>query len=395
MGFWKRLLGKGRDRAPEPEKQWDEEQSWEEIVYDFGGFDLADGEQRRQYVTGWLEQAADASRELELLNGEYSRVTAYLTDIEEIEALPPEERDALNGIARRMLALVKERERYQNKKNRMKDSDYYRMRQQESEVQEGIEKLRECEHYGELVRQDMQRLDRERHAYAYRKSELENMLNNYRGMAVIFLSALAACVVLLLIMQFAFEMNTQIGYIISVGASALAITVLYVKYSDAEREKSRVEKAANKLILLQNKVKIRYVNNRNLWEYLQIKYNTKGAEELEKLWKLYQQEKEERKQYAEAEAKLDFYQKQLMEKLSNYRITAPDRWMNQPAALLDKREMVEIRHELIMRRQALRKQMDYNNGVAEKSREEIMKMVKKYPSYAPEVMAIVDRYDQG
>lgn len=393
MGFWKRLLGRGRD--PEPEKQWDEEQSWEEIVYDFGGFDLTDVEQRRQYVTGWLEQAADATREIDLLNGEYSRVTAYLTDIEEIEALPPEERDALNGIARRMLALVKERERYQNKKNRMKDSDYYRIRQQESEVQEGIEKLRECEHYGELVRQDMQRLDRERHAYAYRKAELENMLINYRGMAVIFLSALAACVVLLIIMQFAFEMNTQIGYIISVGAAALAITVLYVKYSDAEREKGRVEKAANKLILLQNKVKIRYVNNRNLWEYLQIKYNTKSADELEKLWKLYQQEKEERKQYAEAEAKLDYYQKQLMEKLHNYRITAPDRWLNQPAALLDKREMVEIRHELILRRQALRKQMDYNNEVAEKSREEIMKMVKKYPSYAPEVMAIVDRYDQG
>lgn len=393
MGFWKRLLGKGRN--PEPEEQWDEEQGWEELVYDFGGFDLTDGEQRRQYVTDWLEQAADASRELELLNGEYSRVTAYLTDIEEIEALPPEERDAINGIARRMLALVRERERYQNKKNRMKDSDYYRMRQQEPEVQEGIEKLRECEHYGELVRQDMQRLDRERHAYAYRKTELENMLNNYRGMAVIFLSALAACVVLLLIMQFAFDMNTQIGYIISVGAAALAITVLFVKYTDAEREKSRVEKAANKLILLQNKVKIRYVNNRNLWEYLQIKYNTKSAEALEKLWKLYQQEKEERKQYAEAEAKLDYYQKQLVEKLRNYRITDPDRWMNQPAAFLDKREMVEIRHELILRRQALRKQMDYNKEVAEKSRKEIMDMVKKYPSYATEVMALVDRYDQG
>lgn len=393
MGFWKRLLGKRRD--PEPEEQWDEEQGWEELVYDFGGFDLTNGEQRRQYVTDWLEQAADASKEIELLSGEYSRVTAYLTDIEEIEALPSEERNALNGIARRMLSLVQEREKYQNKKNRMKDSDYYRMRQQESEVQEGIEKLRECEHYGELVRQDMQRLDRERHAYAYRKTELENMLNNYRGMAVIFLSALAACVVLLLVMQFAFDMDTQIGYIISVGAAALAITVLFVKYSDAEREKRRVEIAANKLILLQNKVKIRYVNNRNLWEYLQIKYDTKSADALEKLWKLYQQEKEERKQYAEAEAKLDFYQKQLVEKLRNYRITDPDRWINQPAAFLDKREMVEIRHGLILRRQALRKQMDYNNQIAEKSRKEIMDMVKKYPSYAAEVMAIVDRYDQG
>ena len=393
MGFWKRLFGRGR--ILKPEEQWDQEQDWEELVYDFDSLDITDEDQRMQYVSDWLEQAADASRELELLNGEYSRVTAYLTDIEEIEALPGEEREALNGIARRMLGFVKERERYQGKKNRMKDSDYYRMRQQEEEIQEGIEKLRECERYGELVKQDMQRLERERHAHAFRKAELENMLTNFRGMAIIFLSALSACVLLLMVMQFGFEMNTQIGYILSVGAAAVAITVIFVKYTDAEREKRSVEKAVNKLILLQNKVKIRYVNNRNLLEYLQIKYDTKSAENLEKRWKLYQQEKEERKQYAEAEAKLDYYQKQLVGRLGNYRITDPDRWMNQPAALLDKREMVEIRHELILRRQALRKQMDYNHEIEEKSRQGIMDLVKKYPVYAAEVMAMVDRYDQG
>lgn len=386
MGFWKRLFkGAGEKK--------DYEQDWKSAVGSSDGVDFSDSEQRRQYVADCLEQAADATKEINLLGGEYSLVTGYLTDIEEIEALPEEEREALNGIARRMTALSHERDRYHDKKNRMKDSDYYRLRKQEEEVQEGIEKLKECEHYGELIIQDMQRLDREHNAYSYRRGELDAMLNNLRGMAVIFLAALVACVVMLLVLQFGLKMNTQVGYIISVGAAVAAIAVLWAKYTDAEQEKRRVERAVNRLILLQNKVKIRYVNNSNLQEYLCMKYNTKGAAELEKLWRLYNQEKEERKEYAEAEAKLEYYQKQLQARMSNYHINDPDRWVNQPNALLDKREMVEIRHELILRRQALRKQIDYNNGLAETSRKEIMGIVKRYPSYAAEIMEMVDRYE--
>lgn len=385
MGLWKRFFKRGIEQA-------DLEQDWEDVISS-DGIDFTDSEQRRQYVTDCLEQASEAAKEINLLGGEYSLVTAYLTDIEEIEALPEEEREALNNIAKRMVALVRERDRYHDKKNRMKDSDYYRIRKQEDEVQEGIEKLKDCESQGEVIRQDMQRLDRERHAYAFRRAELENMLNNYRGMAVIFLTALVACVLMLLILQFGFHMNTQIGYVFSVGAAVVAITVLWVKYTDAEREKGRVERAVNKLILLQNKVKIKYVNNSNLREYLCIKYNTEGAAVLEKLWQQYSQEKEERKEYAETEAKLDFYQQQLKARMANYHITDRDRWVNQPEALLDKREMVEIRHELILRRQALRKQMDYNNGLAEASRKEIMDIVKLYPAYAPEILAMTERYE--
>ena len=64
----------------------------------------------------------------------------------------------------------------------------------------------------------------------------------------------------------------------------------------------------------------------------------------------------------------------------------------QPAALLDKREMVEMRHELILRRQKLREQMDYNREVADTARKEIMDVAQKYPAYASEIMGMVDEY---
>lgn len=385
MGFFSRLFHRKKRRGNGLEDR-------EAPVYDRDDVDFAEEEQRTRYVTNCLEQAAEAAREINLLSGEYSRVTSYLTDMEEIEALPEEEREELDSIARRLVALEQEKTRYHDKKNRMNDGDYYRLRKQEDELQEGIEKLKECEEYGAKIKQDLKRLDGERNACEYRRTELEGMLNNLRGMTLIFMTAFVICVAMLLIMQFAFRMNTQVGYILSTAAVAIAVTVVWLKYTDGVKELQRAENTRNKLILLQNKVKIRYVNNSNLKDYLYIKYNTNSAAALEKLWILYQQEKEERKEFAEAEAKTEYFQKQLVGKMSNYRVTSPERWIAQPRALLDKREMVEMRHELIVRRQALRKQLDYNNDIAGAAKKEVMDIVNKYPAYAAEILEMVDRY---
>lgn len=386
MKWWKKLFRKKKQEVDE---------GWEQVVYARDDVDFRDVEQRGKYIENCLEQIAEATREMDLLTGEYTLVTSYLTDMEEIEALPEEERDEVNRIAGKLMGLEQERERYREKKDRMKDGDYYQIRKQELEIEEGIRKIKESESRGSLIKQDLQRLDAERHAYEYRRKELEKMQENQRGMAVIFLTALVVCLLMLAVLQFVFEMNTYVGYFLSVIAAALAITVLCVKYHNADKEVIRVAKAINKLIQLQNKIKIRYVNNTQLLDYLYIKYNTDSSAKLEKLWHVYQQEKEERKQFAEAEAKTEYYQKQLIAKLSCYRVSDPVRWIHQVSALLDKKEMVEIRHELILRRQALRKQLDYNNGVADAARDEIMDVARKYPAYAEEIDSIVRRFERG
>lgn len=385
MGFLSIIFRKKRQRKNGAD-------DWENVVYDRDEVDFGEREQRVNYITSCLEQIGEATREMNLLSGEYSLVTSYLMDVEEIDALPEEERDGLNGIAGKLVVLEQERQRYRGKKNRMSDTDYYRLRKHEDDLAEGIDKLKECEEHGAKIKQDLQRLDRERHAYEYRRQELDMLMNNMRGMTVIFLTAFILCVAMLLILQFAFEMNTKAGYLLAAAAVAVAVTVVWVKYTDGDNELRRVERAINKLIFLQNKVKIRYVNNRNLTDYLYIKYGTDSAVSLENLWRQYQQEKEERREYAEVESKREQYQKQLLSRMTNYRITSPERWVNQPGALLDRREMVEMRHDLILRRQALRKQMDYNTGVAETARKEIMDIADKYPAYAVEIQEMVDRF---
>ena len=389
MAWWNRLFQKFRKKEPVQQ-----EEDWEQLVYSREGVNFDEEDQRKRYIVNCLEQITEASKEIDLLTGEYTLVTSYLTDTDEIEALPREQREEINRVAGKLVGLEQERSRYREKKNRMRDADFYAIRKRENEIEEGIQKIRDGEKYGNLIRQDLHRLDGERHAYEYRRNELENLMNNQRGMAVIFLTALVFCVIMLVILQFAFEMDVYVGLFLAVGAGAVAISFVCIKYMDAGRELQRVEKTINKIIQLQNKVKIRYVNNCQLMEYLYLKYNTDSAAKLEKQWKLYQDEKEERKQFAEAEAKIEYYQKQLVGQLSGYRVQMPERWISQTAALLDRREMVEIRHELIQRRQALRKQMDYNQQVAETARNEVKDIAELYPKYAQEILAMVERYDR-
>lgn len=389
MGIRKWLSGK-RKTKPE-QKQENEEQA----VYERGRTNFRDPDERKRYLVNCLEQIGEAEKELALLRGEYSLVTAYLTDSEEIEALPEEEAEALKLVANKLLGMEKERSRYQSKKRHMSDAEFQQIESQEEDVEDGIAKIREAEKYHKLVQQDLSRLDGERNAYQYRHNELATIMVNLRGMAMICLTALGACIFMLAVLQFGFDMDTKIGFLISVGAAAVAVAIFSIKYMDAQKEIGRVEKASNKLILLQNKVKIRYVNSRNLLDYLYMRYHVDSSQKLEGLWMRYQEEKEERRQYAEVEAKTLYYREQMFGILKRYHLRDPGRWLRQAAAIVDRREMVELRHGLNERRQALREQMEYNQKVAETAQTELAEIWNAYPACREEIMALRKEYGHG
>ena len=137
------------------------------------------------------------------------------------------------------------------------------------------------------------------------------------------------------------------------------------------------------------------MNNRNLLDYYYIKYDVDSGKKLEKRYHQYLEEKEQRKQFAETEARREYYHKQLLTQLGRYHIQYPDQLSSNVSVILDHREQVERRHELILRRQSLRKQMEYNNTVAEEAKQEIRDIVAAYPRYAAEITEMVDRYDGG
>ena len=111
--------------------------------------------------------------------------------------------------------------------------------------------------------------------------------------------------------------------------------------------------------------------------------------------KQYLEEKDERHNYKRAEIELDSSQQELLHILRRYQVKDPMIWLYQTQALLDKKEMIEIRHNLIIRRQSLRRRMDYNKEViAGKAKAEVKDLVENYPKYAKEILGIVAEYDK-
>ena len=391
MNFIRKIINRFRKEHDYPEQF----EVWDDVVHSRDNVDFNDREQRSDYIKSCLDQIKDATLEIDNLNAEYNIVTSQLKDMEEIEALPERDMFALKDAATRLVNINKTRSGYEQKAVPMDESIYHKIDALYDQVEEGITKLDEAESYQLKIKQDMKHLAGEKEAYTYRKYDMQRLIEDLRAIMVICLTAVALCVVLLLILQFGFSMNTQIGYLLAAGATAIAITLIFTKHTNAMNELKRIEKSINKIILLHNSVKIRYVNNTNLLEYLQIKYGVRTAAELQKVYTKYLEEKQRREEFKQMEKELDLAERDFLHILRSVKINDPMVWLHQPAAILDKREMVEVRHNLIIRRQSLRKRMEYNREVvAKKAQDEIKEMVEKYPRYAAGILDLVAEYEK-
>ncbi len=391
MGLLKKLFHwkKNKDN---PTLESDE---WGEVSYDRLDYKIENKDQREEYVKGCLEQIAEASKELESLQLEYNMVTASLKDIEEIEALSGEDAAELRECALKIDNLERQQTGYEERKNRMDDETFRELERMEDEFEEGYEKLTKAEDYQDLVKRDLRKLDGERQAYYYRRNELRRIIADTKSMTVVCTVAVILCILILFVLQYGFRMDTKLGYLASAAVGAIAITAIFIKHNDSIKELGQVENGISRIISLQNTVKIRYVNNTHLLEYLYFKYNVSSAAELGKNWKRYEKEKEERRNYQIAVQELGQWHKELVEILRFHKVADPMVWLHQVPALLDKKEMVEVRHSLIIRRQSLRKRMDYNKEViAGKAQAEVKDLVDSYPEYAKEILDIVGQYEK-
>lgn len=397
MKWWDKIIAHFNRGYEEEdlELEWEastiEDWDWDSLMKDRSLLKMQDEIERKKFIRGCAEQIKNASQKLDEVADEYNVVTAYLKDIEEIEALPQGEKEAILDSAKKVQIIEGARKEYKAKKNRLTDGQFYHMQRYEEIMPKPYEDIKKAEEYRDLIKSDLGKLEGEKHAYYYRKGELRHEIANVKGMITICSMAMVVCIFMLLVLQYGFEMETKLGYILTVGAGAAIITFLYVRFLDCKSQLERTEKGINKIILLKNTVNIRYVNNTNLLDYLYMKYKVNSGKELLKMWERYQQEKQERSRDEQNKEDLDYHKRQLTSILRRYQLHDPDIWIHQTEALLDKKEMVEIRHNLVDRRQKLRVQIDYNKRLVSEAKKEVNQVISDYPSYRDEILQLVEQ----
>ena len=369
-------------------------QNWNDIVYTRKDVDMDDPVQRREYIGSCLIQMQEAARELDALEQEYNDVTSHLRDMEEIDALPPEQRAEINQCAQKILDSQEQQEKFDKRKSRMTDAEFERMERLQKDAGKGARKLAEAEDYQKKIRNDLKRLDSEHESYLYQEDDILTTIENSRKLIIAIGIAMVVIMIFLLILQWGLGLNVIYGIMVTALLAAVAVSYLYFQMTSAAADLKTVTGSISRLIMLQNQVKIRYVNNTNLIDYLCLKYGVNTSKELTDMYGKYMQERKEREKIEDARRLLDSNQKDLVYMLRHYRVKDPDIWIHQVEALLNHNEEVEIRHALNVQRQSLRKRMEYNRDiVAGNAKLEIEDMARQYPKYTQEILDMVSRYE--
>ncbi len=351
------------------------------------------GGQKKSLATEYCEQIMAAAKNLEETKREYKVVTDYLTDIQKLENLPESEMKKIQDTAQNVLNLNDARDAYLNKSKTISDAQFAQMEQLEDEMPEIIRRLQGNESYQTTVKRDMQYLEGEREEWRYYQESVVNEENILRKSLYALLSVYVLAVLMAVILGMAMKFDIMMPFVAAtlVTGAAGGIMVLRLQNDSVEIKKSQAN--INRAIVLLNKVKFKYVNVTNAVDYACEKYHVKNGYELSYIWDQYLEAVKEREKYQRTNDELDYFNDKLIRQLKKYQFYDARIWIHQAKALLDKKEMVEVKHELLVRRKKLRDGMEDQAETIRGARKEIESLVKNRPGGYEDVKELLDAVD--
>ncbi|HAG68928.1 MAG TPA: hypothetical protein DCL38_03030 [Lachnospiraceae bacterium] len=356
---------------------------------------VSDYKERERFVRDHCEQMTQSSKDVEEQKAEYQIVMEHLSDIETISALSARELKSLRSKAGRILYIEESEKNYKRPVSKISETQYREMARLERDktMPGALKKLTDSEERQMKIKRDLNLLEGEKGALAYQRRKEHNRAVNSKTFFVLLLSICLLVIAMLLFMRSTFRMDVRMGVSAVTGILALGLTAVFVSYTGAQTEQVRIEKKLKRAVVLQNKTKLKYVNATNLLDFYYSKYNVNSSYELRYMWEKYLEEKRARNHSEEIAKQLDEARHELLSALRAQHIKDPSVFAFEPGILTGDDEMTELRHSLIIQRQRLKKGMDFNNYNLEQSKREIEQLVKDYPQYAREILAIVSQYE--
>ena len=351
-------------------------------------------ENKKSIATEYCEQIMDAARNLEETKREYKTVTDYLTDIQIIENLPEPEFEKIQETAQNVMNLNEARDAYLNRTKTISDAQFVQMEQLEYEMPEIIKRLQENEAYQNVVKRDMQYLEGEKQEWHYYQESLEQEKKLLHRLLYALIGLFAAAVAAIVILGLSMKFDIKMPFVAAALISGALGGMMVWRYQNDGMELKKAHANINRAIVLMNKVKFKYVNVTNAVDYACEKYHVKNSYELSYIWDQYLEAVKEREKYERTNDDLEYFNDKLVRQLHAYRLYDARIWIHQAKAVMDKKEMVEVKHELLVRRQKLRAGMESQADNIRTARKEIENLVKNRPGGSKEIKAILDSVDE-
>jgi hypothetical protein len=343
-------------------------------------------------ITYKCDQIVDATYQMEDLRVEYELVTSYFDDIQRIEEFSPEVHKEMVDLAKRIAALENETTAFLHSDDRISDENFRMLQSIEPELNQIFAQLKDLEDMDMKIKRDMKHLEAEKNSQEYVQESVERQQERLRKFMLVFGTIAALLVLTLAVVGLLMGINLVLPVLLILLVVVAMAALGVVTYRRLSYEFKLSQLKENRAINLMNKVKIKYINNTATMEYVYSKYNIKSLRELEYLHDQYLIMVDEVRRYQRNAGSLREFAEALSKLLYSHGIKDPDIWTKQSAALIDNREMVEVKHSLNVRRQKLREQIAYNDKLRLSGIQDIREMIKANPELRSQVRHQLEMY---
>ena len=327
---------------------------------------LVDRHETTHQVVDMCEQMIDAAREFEDAKLEYDRVTNYLNDVEIVEGLDEESGKPIYDAAYNISRLSNARSEFMKAEQKISDSQFLQMQELEDEIPDAIKRLKSNEEYLDTIKKDLKYLEGEKASCEINKLEAQRTQKQLRTCAITLFFLFGTIMFVLLVAYSLFSVDTRIMMAIFAFLAVCIGAYVFLNFQECSRQIKKSDSCRNRAVSLENRVKIKYVNMKNAVDYACAKYHVKNSYDFNYVYEQYMETVRDRERFRRTSDELEHYNRELIRLLSKYEFYDVKVWLNYSNAIIDKKEMVELKHDLLVRRQKLRARMEYNiNAIAQ------------------------------
>lgn len=347
----------------------------------------------QEFIRTNCETILEMKRLKEESKTEYSAVTDYLSDIQLITNADAKQAATIENTSRQIVNLNKEIEKYRGRDGRLTPSQYQKMEKYADEIPKEIKKLEENEDYFRKIKSDLRYLEEEKERIRNRQRNLYAQQKYLKRISII-IGVLMVCLFGVFIgLSIAFRTDMTIPYLVTIALVAVGMLYIFLEGRKNKSGMKKNQKEKARAITLTNKVKIKYINTSNLLDYLYQKFQVENADMLRYQHEEYLKAKQAERMFRDNTEKLEDYQQKLSICMKKLGVRDCDIWAFQAEALVDPKEMVELRHQLNVRRQKLRVQMDQQDKMQQKCFKDVQELLEKQPEYKEHLIRIMEEYN--
>jgi len=346
-----------------------------------------------KYINSQCDILSETSKYIDQAKEEYSIVISYSSDIQLIEAAPENIRKNMSKLAETISRLTVDRKISHTSERRLSNDIYFKMERIEPEMPNALMQLQNRESYLQTVKKDLKILEGER---ASLRMDATDLIKNHKQVKKVSMMAIVGLLFvfgIFIASSLIIEDENNFEFLIVIGLSALFAVGLFAYLKNTERQVTITEIKLNKATVLLNKVKIKYINSANTIDYEYAKYGVKSSYQLSNQYESYLEAKKQKEKLSRLTEDLNDAEVRLEIILKGLRLYDPHIWLTQVKALIDSKEMIEVKHRLSLRHQKLRTQIEYNMNQLDEVKQEIRQVTINNPKYKDEVLKMIENYE--